>query len=497
MTKISYPPNHKSLISPLELLVLSPLDCIAIFDKFPLGVIFTDTYGKIIYCNNAQGEIDDVNPEEIVNRFLTEALEPTDGPDILFLAKQLVKPLARHPYAYNGLKGREIKSFCWSYPILKDYRLKGYIIIVEAKTPPEASEETLSAALEPEPLEPVEIIGQNAGLLRVMGSANAYCDSPLPILLSGPEGAGKRLLAKKIHLSSQRKDKPFLALNCATLPRGVIETILFGETDKAIGPCPNYPGVLASAKGGTIYLANLEGLPLDNQAQLLSALEEKRVYRDAARPPIGVDAKIIASLNLDPKEALVSGKLSKSLFYSLGRVHISLPPLSERVDDLYSLSVHLLRKHSAILERRVPELDPSLLWQMEKYQWPGNVDELEHLLVSGLINSHNDSLVSLRHLTPYYADALTQGTGSFPYRPSRISKKGEFPFWIPDPPRKDPEIDEDSGYLSKVRDEARTLKTHLYENQGNVTKAAEKMGISRQLLSYRLKKFGINAGNYR
>ena len=197
----------------------------------------------------------------------------------------------------------------------------------------------------------------------------------------GETGVGKGVVAQRIHNLSRRQGQPFVALNCGSLPAGLIESELFGHERGAFtGAVKRHIGCFERANYGTLFLDEIGDLPLEAQRALLRILENRYLTRVGGEQSIPVDVRVIAATNKDLKEAIEAGTFREDLFYRLSVWPVKLPPLRERREDIPLLAAHFARRYAQSLQRPVPALGDGVVKHLQAYAWPGNVRELEHLI---------------------------------------------------------------------------------------------------------------------
>ena len=205
------------------------------------------------------------------------------------------------------------------------------------------------------------------------------------VLISGESGTGKELVAKAIHCNSSRADKPFVAVNCAAMPRDLIESELFGHRKGAFtGALEDRGGLFRAAEGGTLLLDEVVDMPIGTQAKLLRALQERRIRPIGGSEEMPVDVRVIASTNQDPAEAIRENRFREDLYYRLAVIRIELPPLRDRMEDVPALVQHFIDKLGKTSSRRVRSIAPDALETLQRYNWPGNIRELEGVIESAM-----------------------------------------------------------------------------------------------------------------
>ncbi len=309
-------------------------------------------------------------------------------------------------------------------------------------------------------------VGASSALKRFLDDLRLAADSDATVLLLGESGTGKELAARALHESSRRKNAPLVVVNCAAIPETLVESELFGHRRGAFtGATEDRRGKFETASGGTVFLDEVGELPAPAQARLLRVLQEGEVDKIGQAAPVKVDVRVVAATRIDLESRVREGAFREDLWFRLNVVPLPIPPLRERAGDVPLLLEHFLGKAAGKHGRPVPRLEPAALDRLERHDWPGNVRELENLV---------ERLVVLGR----------EGTireGDLPG-----SLRGEGPRFggarIEIPP----------GGIVLEEVEKGLLEEALRRHAGNQSAAARFLGISRQTLIYRMKKFGLS-----
>ncbi|HEU4534169.1 MAG TPA: sigma-54-dependent Fis family transcriptional regulator, partial [Polyangiaceae bacterium] len=231
-----------------------------------------------------------------------------------------------------------------------------------------------------------EIIGACTTMLEVFRKLQKVATTDVSVLIGGETGTGKELLAKEIHRRSQRAQGPIVTINCGAIPESLIESELFGHVKGAFtGAIASRPGKFQAADGGTLFLDEIGELPLNLQVKLLRALQERVVYRVGDSRPEKVDIRIIAATNRNLEEEVRAGRFREDLYYRLNVVNLVCPPLRERGEDVIIIAKALLTKFADELKSPVRGFAPATLASIRKYNWPGNIRELENKIKKALV----------------------------------------------------------------------------------------------------------------
>ena len=311
-----------------------------------------------------------------------------------------------------------------------------------------------------------DMIGKDPGMQKVFEVVSIVAPSEATILIEGPTGTGKDLLAKVTHNASKRAKKPFIKVNCAALPDNLLESEMFGYVKGAFtGADRDKPGRFQEADGGTIFLDEIGDLPLSLQAKLLRVLEEKEFYPLGGRKTTKVDVRIIAATNLGLERMVEEKKFREDLFYRLNVIRLELPPLKDRRGDIPILIEHLLKKLRVIKGARAKGISEAAMSILLNYDYPGNIRELENILEHALIICQDD-MIEPRHLPIFLQKGLSP---------------------IPSPA--EPAMD-----LSTARQE--NEKQRIYEilqrYNWNRNKVARELNIDRTTLWRKMKKYNLS-----
>ena len=310
------------------------------------------------------------------------------------------------------------------------------------------------------------MIGSSPKMEDTYMSASQVAKSDATVLILGESGTGKELLAKGIHMNSQRKDKPFVAINCGALPENLIESELFGHKKGAFtGAFADKKGKFELADGGTLFLDEVAEIKPHLQVTLLRILQEGIVDKIGGTEPLNVDVRIIAATNRNIEEDVTTGRFREDLYYRLCVVPLKLPPLRERKDDIPLLTDYFLSKYAAKTGLDKHKIDSKAMKTLIDYKWPGNVRELENL-IERMIVMNLTGVIS--------EDELPDRIRS---RPQMIGKVLM-------------ELPEDGISLENLEKE---LIVKAYDKcDQNQSKTARYLGITRNTLLYRMDKFGID-----
>ena len=313
----------------------------------------------------------------------------------------------------------------------------------------------------------------------------------VPVLILGETGTGKSLLGKVIHLESSRSGGPYLAINCAGIPDSLFESEFFGHQRGAFtGAREGRRGILEQAQDGSLFLDEVGELSVPQQAKLLTALEEGEIRRLGGEGTVRVDVRVLAATSRDLSREMREGGFRRDLFHRLAVLTCHLPPLRARTDDIQPLARRLLRRHQERHGRPPAPLSPEALRYLEAQSWPGNVRELSHLLEAALILSEG---VVLRVEALQAAEAMAEEGEGTP--PDRLEKDHGgsgpgYPTIASSEEEKTPEIKR-YAFLGGEEEEREVIRCALTRVRGNKSRAARELGMARNTLRQKLRKYGL------
>ncbi|MBL7684689.1 MAG: sigma-54-dependent Fis family transcriptional regulator, partial [Deltaproteobacteria bacterium] len=234
-----------------------------------------------------------------------------------------------------------------------------------------------------------KMIGQSKAIREIYKMIGKVSASDVPVFISGESGTGKELIAKSIHQSSNRNHRPFIAVNCAAIPKDLLESELFGYRKGAFtGANESRSGYFEAAHTGTLFLDEIGDMPSSLQSKLLRALQEKEITRLGSTEPIKIDVRVISATNQDLSKMVAEKRFREDLYFRLNVVPITVPPLRERKEDIEILASHFLERFSDELQIPHRDLSADALDLLQKYFWPGNVRELENVIKRAIVLSH-------------------------------------------------------------------------------------------------------------
>ncbi len=309
------------------------------------------------------------------------------------------------------------------------------------------------------------IVARSEKMKRVLEMVTQIARTESTVYIHGESGTGKELIAKAIHLASERKDRPFVAINCAALPETLLESELFGHERGAFtGAVRSTKGLFTQAHGGSLFLDEIGDMPLSIQAKLLRALQERQFYPIGSEKPVEVDVRVIVATQKDLESHVKQGLFREDLFYRIHVIPIKLPPLRERKEDIPPLVEHFLNRFGQQMKKEVKGLTPQAMQRLMLYEWPGNVRELENTVEYAVVMTQQNMITE---------ELILQPKGIASEEPLRPLKEARDAY--------------EKGYL-----------VHLLEIcSGNVSKAAKLAGKYRADFYDLLKKHNLKSEDFK
>lgn len=452
-----------------------------------IGIHVIDNNRKTVIYNDVMAKLEGLEKEQVLGRDILDIF-PSLNEETSTLIKVLHSgdPILNSTQTYLNYKGQRITTINSTIPLYNDdNEIIGALEISNNITHIKnlsdqlielQSELKSKKSLSKNPKDKIrkynfqDIIGVSEAILKAKKIAKKASNSNSSVLIYGDTGTGKELFAQSIHYGGIRANKPFIAQNCAAIPEALLEGILFGTEKGGFTGAIEREGIFEQANGGTLMLDEINSMSLPLQAKLLRVLQEGYIRRVGGTKDIAVDVRIIATTNEPPFESLKKGTLRKDLFYRLNVIFIHIPSLTERKEDIPILVDHFISKYNRILGKKVEAISNDVLNQFMAYTWPGNVRELANVIEGAMnivdegesILTKNDFISSMHIIK------------SMSYRN---------PFEFESRNRSLPVI------LEEI--ERDLVLSALENNNYNITKAAQELGIKRQTLQHKMKKFGI------
>lgn len=451
------------------------------------GVLLSDKEGRVVIYNRAMEELEKHNAKEMLGKYIWDAYGYSDKnkSEHMQVFNSGVPIINRYKaHAYNN--GKPVYKSYSTFPI----QIDGEIIGVYSISKDETKLQNLLA-------ETVElrrqyskdtdndnktykngtrfhfsdIIGSSESMTKLIKEAEAISWLDNSVLLVGDTGTGKEVFAQSIHNFGKRKTEPFIGINCSAIPENLLESILFGSVKGAYTGAVDSSGLFEEAGDGTLFLDELNSMPINMQTKLLRVLQEKSVRRVGGKENYPIKCRIISAMNEDPYVLIEEGKLRQDLFYRIAGYNLYIPPLKDRDNDLFELAEYYISKNNLAMNKNVISISEELRNMMINYEWPGNIRELEHFIENIMVRTNEfDRYLRVENIPNYILDVMDS---------SDIEN-------IKNISTKQP--------LQEVLDnmEQKLIIQALENNKWNVTKSADELGVTRQSLIYRMKKLNIS-----
>lgn len=456
----------------------------AILDRLDVGIHVIDTEEKTIVYNMTMSKLESENTKNMLGKKLLEAMPYLQIEDsTLITALRLGQPLNDRQQNYINAQGKSVATINSTTPLFLNGQLVGALEIAKDITFIQALankivdlQHNISAQNDKSTTNPnkahynfADIWGESPLLETVKKQAAQAAQSSSNILIYGETGTGKELFAQSIHNASPRKNHPFIAINCAALPEHLLEGLLFGTAKGGFTGAIDRPGFFEQAQGGTLLLDEINSMHLDLQAKLLRVLQEKLLRRVGATDDIPINVRIISTLNNNPFDAIKQNQLREDLYYRLGVVTLQAPPLCEHKEDIFLYLDKFIKKYNHTLGLSVTHVSPDILTAFQHYYWPGNVRELQHAIEGSMNLMSSETEIQMIHLPALFRSNLFKALDS---QPAGNANKTD---------------------LATCRDglEKNMIMSALTASRGNITHAAHTLGITRQLLQYKIRKYRL------
>jgi len=495
-----------------QALNLADIDFLSVFSAFDEGVIIADQAGRIVFYNQTQSQIDDLEPEFVIGKSVPEVYNLDENSSLILRCLNSGQPILGELFYYRTCRGKLVNTVNSTFPLMQRNRVSGAICFIKDYN---LLDKEISASPAFSPYEGhgygngtrfmfTDIIGDDETFLQSVKEAQLTSGSPSPVMLYGETGTGKEMFAQSIHNHGPRHESRFMGINCAAIPENLLEGLLFGTSKGAFTGAVNKPGLFEQAHGGTLFLDEVDSMPLNLQAKLLRFLQERKIRRVGGATDINIDVKIISSVSNNPQQALQDGQIRMDLFYRLAVVFIPIPPLRELTNGVESLARHFIYKYNLVLGKTVMGVSEQVLDVFRRYHWPGNVRELEHLIEGTMNVIEAEDVIRMRHLPRHFlppeftvlTEQATGRRGRDRIDATDASDNNSPSTAMPATDTHRVKTTPESLLGRQKAREKELINLALLESAGNVSRAARKLDISRQLLHYKMKKYGLERGSY-
>lgn len=448
-------------------------DIITKIENFVDGLMITDDNGKIRYNKKFTNCMLPINERDNIGKTPMDIYQNlTEETSTCYRALKYGETTTNQIQKLVHWSGKEITVIDNTFPIMENGKIIGAISISNFLG--EKSEKyfidlsNMTSTYSKDNLYSVkDIIGNSKEIQELKYKIHMVSKTNSSVLVYGETGTGKELVAQSIHSHSQRKNAPFISQNCAAVPHTLLESIFFGTTKGSYTGAEDKPGIFEIADGGTILLDEINSMDLNMQAKLLRAIEEKKITRIGSPVFKKMNVRIIAVINEDPRDCLLNNTIREDLYYKLSSILIKVPPLRNRMSDIVDLTEHFVKYYNHEMHKNIEGVSDEVLKIFKEYHWPGNVREFKNV-IEGAFNFSTSNVIEKKDLPDFL--------GSTPHTESHSSYENH-------DLNEALELFEKDFILNKASDGVKSL-----------SELADKLGISRQALSYKIKKYALKKG---
>lgn len=449
------------------------IDCIS------EGIQIFDQKGYLIFCNRSSEKIEKTDRTKIIGKHLLDIYDLNEDYSTILNTIKNKEPIINRCDQFKNKKGEMISTMNTGYPLFIDSILIGVVALVQdvhtvdyydsqtsafKKFITQQGKKALKDYYSFKYYNFYDLIGETENFKETILLARNISQRDCAVLIYGETGTGKELFAQSIHSASKRKNKEFVAVNCAAIPETLMESILFGTEKGSFTGSEKRMGLFEQADGGTLFLDEINSMNLQMQSKLLRVLQEKKFRRLGGLQDIQSDVRLISSINENPYDCIKNNKIRKDLFYRVSTVTINIPPLRDRKMDMKILVKYFIEKLSKHYSMEVDGVSDRVIDIFMKYDWPGNVRELLHVIEY-----------------------------SFNTMDGKIIKDNDLPKYLLT--SEDTYYQEMEGHRTlkqKIDDyEREVIRNTLKNCKNNISKAADELGMMRQSLQYRIKKYKL------
>lgn len=458
-----------------------------VIDNISESVVICDDQERILYLNNAADKMDGLTGIHVLGEMVTHVYT---GECTIPQVIRNKAPLLKHRQHYSTKYGKDVDTVTNTYPIIINNRVMGGFNVmqdwstvdtlrkqvidlqeklVEDNGKDKKEKSSLSATYTFD-----DIICQNDAMKDVVEQCRRVARSNSSVMLYGETGTGKEMFAQSIHNASLRANGPFIAINCAALPENLLEGMLFGTEKGAYTGAVHRSGLFEQANHGTLLLDEINSMNISLQTKLLRVLQDGKIRHIGGSQEIQVDVRVLSNINIPPYQAIAEHKLRQDLYYRLGVVNITIPPLRERSGDIPLLCRYFIQRYNRELQKGIRGIDEQTLGIFNRYRWPGNVRELQHAIEHAMnVMPESATLITSEYIPKHIIDEDNSPEAYLGEHGNPASSSKPFTNTLKDLERS-------------------TICQVLIENNGNISKSARQLKMSRQNLQYRIKRYHID-----
>lgn len=446
------------------------------------GIQIYDKNGYFLHANPASENLEHYSAEEFKGRHLLDLYELKEEKSTVLSVLRTQKPVLNRCDRFKMTNGKTLTTINTGYPLLIDGDIYGAVVfesdlaVLKQMMKKSVNLEAYVEGQQPSNKEPLysfeDIIHQSDCMKELIHFAKKVSLTDSSIVICGPTGVGKELIAQSIHSFSPRWYKPFIDVNCSAIPANLFESMFFGTEKGAFTGSLEKKGFFEMANGGTLFLDEVNSISPEMQAKLLRVLQERRFQKIGGNQYLQCNVRMIAAANEDLDVLIQQQKLRKDFYYRISTIQINVPPLSERKSDIPTLVQHFIERLCKQYNRHKLGVSEEVIRILLQFDWPGNIRELEHVIEYAFNHASEESeLLAIENLPDY----LKSSKGSLYKLDSSegLSEKNLFDTRL---------MMEEKNILCEV----------LSKNKGNISQSAKTLGMSRQNLQYRIKKLGLS-----
>lgn len=436
------------------------------------GIFIVDKHGNVVFYNQSINDLAGLKVESALGKHVLEIF-PRLSSETSTIMRTLKtgEGIQNYVQNYYNYQDKRVTILSSTIPIYENGQLEGVVEIFSnvekynSLNNDKTSKEIVGSAVYT--LE--DMVGSSKSKKDLKNKIRKTAGSSSPVLVYGETGTGKEIVVQSLHNESSRKDKPFIAQNCAAIPGTLFESILFGTKLGSFTGAKDSKGLIEAADGGTLFLDEINSMDITLQAKLLRFLQEGHIRRIGDNTTRAVNVRVIAAMNENPYEAIAAGKLRNDLFYRLNAINFYLPPLRENKSDILELSYFFLNHFNNVLNKDIHGFAENVTEFFISYTWPGNVRELKHT-IEHAINITESSMITVNDLPDYII--ANQNKNIIDISQNELNNSGSLTEQV-------------------EQFERKIILSTLNQYHCNISKTAKKLGIPRQTLYYKMDKLNI------
>ena len=460
------------------------------------GILVTDRGGIVEYYTNFRPDVNNLKEKDVLGKYILDVYPTlTEETSSLLKVLRTGKPISNEFQVLTTYKGQNIKAVNTTMPIMNKDEIIGAVDVSRyIDTPYERQNITLPLKNtgQKEKLYTLDdIITNSQSMELIKEKVRMVADTDSSVLIYGETGTGKELVAQSLHTCSSRRRKRFVSQNCAAIPSNLLESILFGTVKGSYTGAENRPGLFELANGGTLFLDEINSMELSVQAKILKAIEEKKVTRIGGLEPIQTNVKIISAVNEEPMRCVAEKRLREDLFYRLSVVQLNVPPLRDRINDLFFMTTHFIDEYNRKMNRNLIGIDEEVEELFRAYLWPGNVRELKNV-IEGAFNVASSRFIQRKDLPEYLLQqTLLREPEDLERKEALAGVEQNYESMLDELERTLDLSDTGMTLDRLLADYEKRLLLKAIHESDSLTEAAGKLKISKQSLNYKLTKYGI------